>query len=60
MLRLYAVRFHEWYVITGGTIKLTDQMANRPHLKTERRKLEFVKRFLQEDGTEGSFVYLDV
>ena len=60
MLRLYAVRFREWYIVTGGAIKLTDQMDNRPHLKTELRKLEVVRQFLQEEDTEGSFVYLDV
>ena len=26
MLRLYAVKYRDWYVITGGAIKLTDQM----------------------------------
>lgn len=60
MLRLYAVRFRDWYIVTGGAIKLTEQMANRPHLKSELRKLEVVRRFLQEEDTEGSFVYLDV
>ena len=60
MLRLYAIRFREWHIITGGAIKLTEQMANRPHLKTELRKLEVVRQFLQEDDSEGSFVYLDV
>ena len=59
MLQLYAVRFRERYIITGGAIKLTDQMANRPHLRTELRKLECAKLFLQEGGTESSFVYLD-
>lgn len=60
MLRLYALRFREWYIITGGAINLTNQMADRPHLKTELRKLECAKQFLQEEGTEGSFVYLDI
>jgi hypothetical protein len=61
ILRLYAVKFRDWYIITGGAIKLTDQMASRPHLKTELRKLDIVKQFLQDEAdVEGSFVYLDV
>ncbi len=60
MLRIYAVKFREWYVITGSAIKLTNQMSGRPHLKNELKKLELVRRFLQEGKTEGSFVYLDI
>jgi hypothetical protein len=61
VLRLYAVKFRDWYVITGAAIKVTDQMNTRPHLKTELNKLEFVRKFLQEgNDPEGLFVYLDV
>ena len=60
MLRLYAVKFRDWYIISGGAIKLTDQMDSRPHLKTELHKLTLVKKFLQEDEDAGSFVYLDI
>jgi len=60
MLRIYAVKFRGWYVITGGAIKLVDHMNDRPYLKTELYKLEEVRKLLQEGNTEGSFVYLDV
>lgn len=61
VLRLYAVKFRDWFVITGTAIKVTDQMNSRPHLKNELNKLEFVRKFLQEEkDPEGSFVYLDV
>jgi hypothetical protein len=60
MLRLYAVKYSDWYVITGSAIKLRDQMDERPHLKAELQKLELVKKHLQEGSLEGSFVYLDV
>lgn len=59
MLRIYAVKFRDWYVITGGAIKLVDHMNDRPYLKTELYKLELVRKILQEGNTEGSFVYLD-
>ena len=61
MLRLYAVKFRDWYIITGCAIKITDRMDGRPHLKLERDKLEAVRKFLQEgEGQEGSFVYLNI
>lgn len=61
VLRLYAVKFRDWFVITGTAIKVTDQMNSRSHLKNELNKLEFVRKFLQEEkDPEGSFVYLDV
>jgi hypothetical protein len=60
VLRLYAVKYSNWYVITGSAIKLTNQMNERPHLKAELQKLELVKRHLQEGSSEGSFVYLDL
>jgi len=57
---IYAVKFRDWYIITGGAIKLTDQMDSRPHLKTELHKLTLVKKFLQENEDADSFVYLDI
>ncbi|HEX5172046.1 MAG TPA: hypothetical protein VFW11_22865 [Cyclobacteriaceae bacterium] len=60
ILRVYAVKFRDWYVITGSAIKLTDQMDGRPHLKKELKKLELVRKLLQEGNSEGSFVYLDI
>lgn len=60
MLRIYAVKFHDWYVITGSAIKLVDQMKERPHLKKEIDKLELVRRHLQYGNSGGSFVYIDI
>ncbi|MEJ0057605.1 MAG: hypothetical protein WDN75_19350 [Bacteroidota bacterium] len=60
MLRVYAVKYHDWFVITGSAIKLTDKMDGRPHLKKELKKLEQVRKLLQEGSSEGSFVYLDI
>lgn len=45
-LRLYAIRFdRHCYVITGGAIKLTQDMSV-PHLKEELEKLERTREFL--------------
>lgn len=50
-LRIYALRVgDDMYIITGGTIKLTDNMAERPHTLKELRKLETCKQFLKDDG----------
>jgi len=46
LIRLYALKYGKSYVITGGTIKLTNQM-NRPHLKMELYKLNVVKKNLE-------------
>lgn len=48
-LRLYAIRLAKnCYVVTGGTIKLTQNM-NRPHLLEQLKKLDKAKNFLQEN-----------
>lgn len=50
-LRIYALKVGEdMYIITGGTIKLTDNMAERPHTLKELRKLEACKQFLKNEG----------
>jgi hypothetical protein len=50
-LRIYAIRISEnTYVISGGAIKLTQTMNERPHLQLELRKLEMTKQFLIENG----------
>ncbi|MFC0262987.1 hypothetical protein [Fontibacter flavus] len=59
-LRIYAIRYGSSFVITGGAIKLTHQMADRPHTKLELHKLEWVKKYLHEDGETPEFVYLDL
>lgn len=58
-LRVYAIRFGDSFVITGGAIKLTDGMKERPHTKTELYKLDLVKDFLKDKG-DAEFVYLEI
>jgi hypothetical protein len=49
-LRLYAIKFDETIIITGGTIKLTATMNERAHTKIELEKLRKVKDYLIEQG----------
>lgn len=58
-LRLYAVRFRDEFVITGGTIKLTRFMRDRPHTKLALHRLEAVVQFLRQNDIEGNIVYLE-
>lgn len=46
-LRIYAIRIEKnVYIITGGAIKLTEDMNNREHLLLELNKLKRVRQFL--------------
>jgi hypothetical protein len=58
-LRIYAVRFRDEFVITGGAIKLTRSMKDRPHTKSELVRLEAVVQFLKQNKIEGKIVYLE-
>ena len=50
-LRIYAVRFSNMtYVVTGGAIKLTDEMNERPHTEDEIKKMKRVRTWLKEEG----------
>lgn len=50
-LRLYAIRIDsDCFVITGGAIKLTQTMNERPHTQMELEKLEGVRTYLQKGG----------
>ena len=50
-LRIYAVRIDpSTYVVTGGAIKLTNKMQERPHTDQEKQKLEKVGSWLKESG----------
>jgi len=50
-LRFYAIKIeNNTFLITGGTIKLTQLMNERPHTQQELRKLEMCKDFLRENG----------
>jgi len=49
-LRIYALKFgDDKYIITGGTIKLTDNMSERDHTMEELRKLEECRRFIIDE-----------
>jgi len=58
-LRIYAVRYGDEFVITGGTVKLTHWMKDRDHTRLEKHKLDTVVKFLSRNGIEGKIVYLD-
>jgi len=50
-LRLYALRIDtNAFVITGGAIKLTLEMKDRPHTAKELDKLEQCRNFLKNEG----------
>lgn len=50
-LRMYALRIgNDVYVITGGAIKLTQKMQDRPHTDKELRKTSRCRDWLLEKG----------
>ena len=50
-LRLYAVRIgNNTYVVTGGAMKLTHTMKERPHTKQQLNRLTNVKDWLKREG----------
>ena len=59
-IRLYAVRYGDAYVFTGGTIKLTKKMKERPHTKLELVKLQKVSEYLEELGDKGVMGYIEL
>ena len=58
-LRVYAVRFGDEFVITGGTLKLTKFMKDRPHTKLALNRLEAVAQFLRQNDIKGKIIYLE-
>lgn len=58
-LRIYAVRFNDGYVITGGAIKLTKTMQERTHTNNELKKLEIVRDALKLNRSEEKFIDLE-
>lgn len=59
-LRLYAIRFDDVYIITGGAIKLTKTMQGCEHLELELRKLDMVRDYLKYDLNEDDFIYTEI
>ncbi|MBV6641471.1 MAG: hypothetical protein KI791_12160 [Cyclobacteriaceae bacterium] len=58
-LRIYAVHFDGKYIITGGAVKLTNDMR-RPHLRHEIYKLELLRSKIKLDINSNNFGYLDL
>ena len=59
-LRIYAIRLSEGiYIITGGAIKLTEKMQDRPHTMIELEKIEKVRRFLIAEGIVDNEGFID-
>ena len=59
-LRVYAIRIEkDVFVITGGAIKLTPAMQDRPHTKAELDKLNRCKEFLKGQGIFDKDSFLD-
>jgi hypothetical protein len=59
-LRIYAIRYQETVIVTGGAIKFTDRMEDRKHTNDELKKLELVKAFLDKDDPQVESSYLDI
>lgn len=50
-LRIYAIKMGPGvYLVTGGAIKLTHQMKDRPHTLAELAKMERVRNYLLDNG----------
>jgi len=50
-IRLYAIRVpNDFFVVTGGTIKLTRAMRERTHTQTELDRLNSCRDFLRSQG----------
>lgn len=59
-LRIYAIRLADGkYIITGGAIKLTATMQERPHTQAELDKIEKVRRFLLDKGIVDDDGFID-
>lgn len=59
-LRIYAIRLADGkYIITGGAIKLTATMQERPHTQAELDKIEKVRCFLLDEGIVDDDGFID-
>lgn len=63
-LRIYALKAGEdMYIITGGTIKLTREMHEREHTRSELVKLDKCRNFLISEGIvddDGVIEYMEL
>jgi len=54
-LRVYAVRLEsDKYIVTGGAIKLTQTMQDRPHTQEQLNRLTQMRDYLIENGFDDS------
>lgn len=60
MIRLYALRLDNMFIVTGSAVKLTHKMQGRQHLMDELYKLEVARAYLKKSGADAAFVYLSV
>lgn len=58
-LRIYAVKFADGYVITGGAIKLTKTMQEREHTDLELKKMSIVRDALKLNTASDKFIDLE-
>lgn len=63
-LRIYAIHIQDVYIITGGTIKLTKAMQDRPHTQKELDKLRSVAELLRKihftESTDFDFISWEI
>ena len=60
-LRIYAIRVQEdVFVVTGGAIKLTPAMQDRPHTQEELEKLNQCREFLKNNGVINQDSFVDL
>ena len=60
-LRIYAVRIDKnTYVVTGGAVKLTNRMQDRPHTYEQLHRLRTVREWLKEQGIYYSEDLIDL
>ena len=59
-LRVYAIRVEkDVFIITGGAIKLTHEMQDRPHTQLELEKMNQCKDYLKELGIVDQEGFID-
>ncbi len=63
-LRIYALRIDTTYIITGGAIKLTGKMEDRPHTQRQLDNLRNVAQHLKanyfESDTDFDSGYIEI
>lgn len=60
-LRFYAIRIDaNVFVITGGAIKITENMQQHPDTKKELTKLNYARQWLAHEGVKSSDSFLEL